>query len=258
MQAKKIAEIIEQMAPLELAYKGDKLGFIVGDSHREVSSVGVTWRPTVDVLQLAGDAGVDMLIIHEPLFQRKKAFLVDPAKLEWSPNEKRQYLVESGGFVVYRAHSNLDDAEPGQNTELAARLGLSVIGKLPYGRLGTVEHTDLASFVERVKERLECPHVLVVGTPEISIHTVAIIAGGGNALVDVLELAKLEGADVMVSGDIQDSRARFATELGLAVIDAGGYYTETPGMRAFAQRLEKRLPGIPVSYFDPGPPWSVR
>lgn len=258
MRARDIANLIEEMAPPHLSYEGDKPGFVAGDPDRQVSAIGVSWRPTAGVLRDAVEMGVGMLIIHEPLYQSEKPFIVDSARLQWLPNKTRRALVERGGFAVYRAHSNLDDADPGQNTELVRLLGLTVTGKLPYGRVGRVNSTSLSDFVEWVKVQLGCPRVLVVGDLDTRVSTVAVVAGGGNALADMIELAKLEGADVMVSGDIQDSRARFAAELGLALVDAGGYYTETPGMRAFSDRLKHRLPEMRISYFDPGPPWLVR
>lgn len=73
----------------------------------------------------------------------------------------------------------------------------------------------------------------------------------------ISDFVKQKGADVLVSGDIQDSRARFANELGLGVIDAGGYYTETPGMKHMTGLLVSHFKKIKVLYLDPGPPWKV-
>jgi dinuclear metal center YbgI/SA1388 family protein len=257
MKANEISRIVEQMVPPALAYEGDAPRFVVGDPECEITSVGVTWRATVDVLREAKQAGIGMLIIHEPLLHSEKTFVVDPAKINWSPNKIRRSLLEETGLVVYRVHSNLDDSEPGQNTELAAQLGINIKSRLPYGRIGSITPVKFSQFVELVKKSLGCPYVLAIGKAEKEIRSVAVVAGGGNAMADMMELAKLEGADVMVSGDIQDSRARYAAELDLAIIDVGGYFTETPGMRAFTSRLQDRLAGIPTSYFDPGPPWSI-
>lgn len=257
MKAKDIANIIKTLAPSELAYEGEEMGFIVGDENREVLVVGVTERPTVKVLQEAVDNKVDMLIIHEPLYQSKKSFLVDASSLSYPPNRKREKLVKRGNFCVYRLHSEWDDAKDGNNETLAKLLGLEVTDKLPYGRIGKIKSTSLEQFAESVKKSLECKNVLVVGDKNKTIGVVAIVAGSGNSLTEIIELSKQKGADVLVSGDIQDSRARFASELDLAVIDAGDYFTENPGAKRLAEILQSKLADIKVLHLDPGAPWEV-
>ena len=257
MKAKDISKIIKSLASPELAYEGEEIGFIVGDKDKEILVLGVTERPTIKVLQEAVKNRVDMLIIHEPLYQSKKSFLVDANLLKYSPNQKREELVKEGLFCVYRLHSEWDDAKDGNNDTLAKLLGLEVTDKLPYGRLGKVKTTTLKNFVELVKSRLGCKNVLVVGSKGKNISTVAIVAGSGNSLTEIIELAKQKGADLLVSGDIQDSRARFASELDLAVIDAGDYFTENPGAKRLAEILQSKLEGVKVLHLDPGAPWEV-
>lgn len=257
MKAGDIATIIKKIAPPELAYEGEETGFIVGNEDKEVLVLGVTERPTVKVLQEAVKDRVDMLIIHEPLYQSKKSFLVDANSLKYPPNQKREELVKEGGFCVYRLHSEWDDAEDGNNDTLAKLLGLEVVDKLPYGRVGRVKTTTLKQFVELVKQSLGCKNVLVVGDKDKNVNTVAVVSGSGNSLTEMIELAKQKGANVLVSGDIQDSRARFASELDLAVIDAGDYFTENPGAKRLAEILRGKLGRVKVLHLDPGAPWEV-
>lgn len=257
MKAQDIANIIKTLAPPELAYEGEEMGFIVGDENKDVLVVGVTERPTVKVLQEAVNNKVDMLIIHEPLYQSKKSFLVDAASLSYPPNQKREKLVEQGKFCIYRLHSEWDEAEDGNNDTLAKLLELEVTDKLPYGRIGKIKATSLKNFVESVKKSLGCKNVLVVGNKNKTINMVAVVAGSGNSLTVIIELAKQKGAEVLVSGDIQDSRARFASELDLTVIDAGDYFTENPGAKRLAEILQSKLADIKVLHLDPGAPWEV-
>ena len=257
VQAKDIAKFIEKIAPPELAYEGDEMGFIRGNGGKAVEVLGVTWRPTVGVLKEAVDKKIDMLVIHEPLMQSKKAFIIDPNILKYPPNETRESLLAKGGFSVYRAHSNWDGAEEGNNVILAKTLGLKITEKIPYGRIGEINPITLGEFVGLVKRKLGCPNVLLVGDIDQQVGMVAVVSGSGNSLTDIIEFVKQKGADVLVSGDVQDSRARFASELGLALIDAGGYYTETPGMRNLADLLSSQFANINVAYLDPGTPWVV-
>lgn len=257
LKGKNIASFIEKIASPELAYKGEEMGFIRGDGEKEIKVLGVTWRPTVKVLKEAVKKRANMLVIHEPLLQSKKAFIIDPKFLKYPPNKIRESLLKKGKFAVYRAHSNWDDAEEGNNVTLARVLGLNSIDKIPYGRIGEIGPLALEKFVRIVKRKLSCPNVLLVGDKNLEIKKVAVVSGSGNSLTDIIEFVKQKGADILVSGDIQDSRARFAHELGLATIDAGGYYTETPGMKHLVEILKSRFKDIKVFYLDPGPPWRV-
>jgi dinuclear metal center YbgI/SA1388 family protein len=257
MKAQEIANIIKKLAPPGLAYKGEELGFIVGEENKEVAVLAITERPTVKVLQEATDNTVDMLIIHEPLYQSKKSFLVNASSLIYPPNHKREQLVKQGNFCVYRLHSEWDDAIDGNNDTLAKLLGVEVMDKLPYGRIGKIRTATLEQYVESVKKSLGCKYLLVVGDKNKTINTVAVVAGSGNSLTEIMEVSKQKGADVLVSGDIQDSRARFAEELGLAVIDAGDYFTENPGAKKLAEILQSELPDVRVLHLDPGVPWEV-
>ena len=257
MKAQDIASIIKKLAPPELAYEGEEIGFIVGEENKEVTVLAITERPTVEVLQKANNNKVDMLIVHEPLYQSKKSFLVNESSLSYPPNQKREKLVKQGNFCVYRLHSEWDDAIDGNNDTLAKLLGIEAMDKLPYGRIGKIKTATLEQFVETVKKSLSCKYLLVVGDKNKIINTVAVVAGSGNSLTEIMEVAKQKGADVLVSGDIQDSRARFAEELGLAVIDAGDYFTENPGAKKLAEILHSELPDVKVLHLDPGAPWEV-
>ncbi|KKU17149.1 MAG: NGG1p interacting factor 3 [Candidatus Woesebacteria bacterium GW2011_GWC2_45_9] len=257
MKASDIAKILDKIAPPKLAYRGEELGLVVGSGNREVKVLGVTERPTVDVLQEAVDKNVDLLVIHEPLYHSEKAFLIDKSSLSFPPNRKREKLVQKGGFAIFRYHSQWDDAEEGNNETLAEILGVKVTEKIPYGRIGKISETTLGKLANDVKNKLGCAGVLVVGDKSKKVETVAVIAGSGNSLTDFMEFVKQKGVDVLISGDITDGRARFAQELGLAVIDAGDYWTENPGAKRLVNILRKKLSEIKVLHLDPGKPWVV-
>jgi dinuclear metal center YbgI/SA1388 family protein len=257
MKAKDVVKILDQLAPPSLAYKDEELGFIVGDGEKEVGVLGVTERPTVRVLKEAVGKKVDMLVIHEPLYTSEKTFLIDPELLSFPPNLMRKSLVQKGDFVVFRYHSQWDDADEGNNEVLVRLLGITEVEKIPYGRVGTIKPIILRALADQVKNKLECNSVLVVGDFGQKVNKIAVVAGSGNSLVEIMELVKQKGAEVLISGDITDGRARFAKELGLCIIDAGDYNTEKPGALKLVRILQKRLPSVRVWHLDPGVPWQT-
>lgn len=104
-----------------------------------------------------------------------------------------------------------------------------------YGRIGTLsEAIKLSEFRERVGDALDSRETRMVGKPDRPIETVALCGGGGRHLI---RDAAAKGADVYVTGDVGHHDFLDADMLGLAVIDAGHYETERPGMVALAERL---------------------
>ena len=106
-----------------------------------------------------------------------------------------------------------------------------------YGRVGSLEDTiSLAEFAERVKQALGLEHAKVSGDLDKPIKRVAFC--GGGASLHYKEAAQA-GADVYVTGDTKHHDVLDANALGLAMIDAGHFETEKPGMVALAERLTK-------------------
>ncbi|OZB91693.1 Nif3-like dinuclear metal center hexameric protein [Paenibacillus sp. XY044] len=89
--------------------------------------------------------------------------------------------------------------------------GLGRVGKLQ-------EPMTLAQFVDVVKEKLDVPHVRVVGDLDRKIGKAAVLGGSGSRYVNS---AIFRGADVLVTGDIDYHTAQDALMAGIAVIDPG-------------------------------------
>lgn len=103
------------------------------------------------------------------------------------------------------------------------------------GRMGvTTEKIPLADFVDQVKERLEISALRLVGERSRMVGKVAVCGGSGASL---LVGAQRQGADVLVTGDVDYHTARRAEELGIAVIDAGHFATEKIMIRGLEQAL---------------------
>jgi dinuclear metal center YbgI/SA1388 family protein len=106
------------------------------------------------------------------------------------------------------------------------------------GRIGMLEHPmTLSEFAAWTKERLASKHVRFVGEPTRQITRVAVLGGSG---IDWAKDAKTMGADVLVTGDVKYHEAQDAHALGIAVVDAGHYATETWIKYAISNVLTKR------------------
>lgn len=122
--------------------------------------------------------------------------------------------------------------------------------KYGYGRVGVLEdETSLREFAERVKSALGLSYAKTSGDPGRPIKRVALCGGGGSSLY---KEAAQAGADVYVTGDTKHHDILDAAALGLAMIDAGHFETERPGMVALAERLKKTFAGsgIEIDYIE--------
>ncbi len=109
--------------------------------------------------------------------------------------------------------------------------GLGRIGELP-------ESTTLGEFAVKVKERLAAAGLRFVGDAGRPVKKVALCSGSGASL---LQEARRQGADLLLTGDIKYHEARAAEDLGMALIDAGHFATEVLMVEGLAARLRREL-----------------
>lgn len=113
-----------------------------------------------------------------------------------------------------------------------------------YGRVGTLEkEMKLKEFSDHIKKTLDVKHLKVAGDLDKPIRRVAFCGGGASSLFR--EAAKA-GADVYITGDTKHHDILDANALGLAIIDAGHFETEKPGMEALADKLKQSYSGVGI------------
>ncbi|MFO0956665.1 MAG: Nif3-like dinuclear metal center hexameric protein [Isosphaeraceae bacterium] len=112
------------------------------------------------------------------------------------------------------------------------------------GRVGQLPTPcDLATFARSVGDKLGAHGLQVVGDPGRGIERVAIVCGAGD---DFLRDALRVGADALLTGEARFHRALEAEALGLAMIVAGHYATERPGVEALSDRIASAFPALEV------------
>lgn len=133
--------------------------------------------------------------------------------------------------AMLKAHPYEEVAYDLYSMDLKGRsFGLGRIGKLN-------EPVTLAAMVERVKEKLDVPHVRVVGDLERMVKKAAVIGGSGSSFMNS---AQFKGADVLVTGDVDYHTAQDALAAGLAIIDPG-HNAEKIMKHKVAEWIEQKL-----------------
>ncbi|WP_440945010.1 Nif3-like dinuclear metal center hexameric protein [Methanosarcina sp. T3] len=238
MELKKIVQILEEIAPPELADDFDKgrIGLILG-LEGDVKKIAVALDANSYVLKKAAEMKADMLITHHTL-------IFHPVNIISKSLADSLRIALEKGISLYSMHTNYDRAEGGINDVLAARLRLKNIRTSEIGRIGEVEPCSSAELAAHVSDCLQTP-VLYAGEKE-EIRKVMVIGGSGFRN-EYLEIARENGVDAFVSSELKHDILRAYADLCL--IDATHYATENPGMEALCSRL-RRLPGIEVEFID--------
>lgn len=228
-----IVELLEAMAPQQLAEDWDNVGLLLGRRTKPVRRLLLALDLSPEVAAQAVAYKADLLLTHHPVIFHKLSSLTDG---DWQ-QELLLQLAENG-IAAYSAHTNLDCVINGVNAVLARRLRLEdddvLDMKSGLGRIGSLaQPSSLAAFATGVKQALQADY-LAVGDAGRQVRRVAVCGGAGSDLID---LALQRGADTLVTGDVKYHEAQRAVYSGLNIIDAGHQPTELPVLEDLADRL---------------------
>lgn len=226
-----VIELLEKIAPYDLAEEWDNCGLQVGSLLWPVKKIWIALDPLHSVVQAAVNQNVDMVITHHPLlFRPMHSINVDSAV------GRIVATAVTSQVALYAAHTNLDSAQQGVNDVLARAIGLqdlvpliphdaSASGKsLGMGRIGNLpQRIPLKEFAVQIKTRLNSSNVKFAGDPDLMVHQVAVCSGSGSSLLDDFFNTS---ADVYVSGDLRYHDARRVEDQGRALIDVGHFPSE--------------------------------
>ncbi|MDQ2987043.1 MAG: Nif3-like dinuclear metal center hexameric protein [Armatimonadota bacterium] len=107
---------------------------------------------------------------------------------------------------------------------------------LPFGEMCALVDVALGSRCE------------LFGKLERKVSKIGVVGGSGSRF---WTLAKNAGCDVLLTGECQHHEGLEASETGFALIEAGHYHTEQPGIVALSLRLREALPGTDFMVYEP-------
>jgi len=217
-------ELMDRVAPPELALPGDRIGY--HGPEIEVEAVLVL----MDYLEDVAVDGYDLLVLHHPPE-------VEPP------------------IPYLTVHSNWDVADGGACDALADALGLDVESFLdPDTGVGRICRADLS--LEELLERTGVlnPETLRVVNPREYVDRVAVVSGFGLSDKSLIMRAWSEGVSAYLSGDLTHGPAILGRNMDLTLIDAGHHATEMPGLHRLREVIEDF--GVMAELLDTGTPWS--
>jgi dinuclear metal center YbgI/SA1388 family protein len=212
---------------------------------RDISRIGAATDACQATIDLAVEGDCDFLVVHHGLFWDGSKPLVGPAF------KRIQRLVESG-LGLYSSHLPLDvHEEVGNNVLMASALGMDEVdsfgstqGSQAVGVIGLYGR-PLKDLTGRITDVCGSWPVVIAGGPE-HVERIAVITGAGGSMIADAVCA---GADTFVTGEGNHHTYHEALELGINLVYAGHYATETLGVRALSERVAERF-GVEHVFFD--------
>ena len=119
MKVKEIIKTIESFAPIGLQEPWDNSGLIIGDKESNVTGILLSLDITESILDEAAELGCNMIVSHHPMvFSGMKRF----TGKDYTSRLVRRAIKED--FIIYSAHTNLDQVPEGVSGEMSKKLGL--------------------------------------------------------------------------------------------------------------------------------------
>jgi dinuclear metal center YbgI/SA1388 family protein len=209
-----------------------------------VTRIAAAVDGSLSTVRLAIETQADLLLVHHGLFWG----LTHP----WT-GQKYQLVrtVVENNLAVYSSHLPLDAHRAlGNNARLCAALGFRALKPFfltkgqPIG-YRTQAQLDRTELVERLAQAVGTSPTLIPGGPEVC-RRIGVVTGGAG---DEVAQAAAEGVDTFITGEGRHWTYALAEELGINVLYAGHYATETFGVKALAEHLSRRF-RIPWTFLD--------
>ncbi len=222
--------------------------FKVGDPGTTVTGIASTFMSTLDVIQRAKTAGLNLLITHEPTFWNDADLTTG---LTDDPLYKLKVdYVERNRMVVWRFHDHWHARKPdGIIVGWNRALGWEQYVMRENARKYVLPPTTLGAMATHVASALESRSVRVVGDPSTPVR---IVARGAHTLVG--NMAAMPGADALLVSEarewdsIEYARDTVASGQVKGIVLVAHEAGEEAGMDECARWLRTFISEVPVAF----------
>ena len=225
VKTKDILELLDAIAPFDIAEDWDNSGLQAGNLNWEVKKVMIGLDVSMSLMNAAIEDNCDLVLTHHPLMIHPEKS-IDFNKMPGSAIE----IAARQKISIISVHTNLDKANDGLNDYFAKKVGIQVTktffedAMTGIGRIGHLEsQASLKQVVHQVKEKLNLGHLRVTGDMDMPVTTIALCTGSGGSLLDAFLNSD---ADVYITGDMKYHEARRVEEYSKGLIDVGHFGSE--------------------------------
>lgn len=223
----------------------------------EVRHVAVMFTAGYEAIRQAVEAGVDLIVTHEPTFfnhRDETGFLAgDPVY------ERKRALIEESGVAIFRLHDYIHAYRPDG-------ILVGMLRQLEWEDYADPEDLNVLILPERLhhtprtlvthlEAKLGIDGALVAGDPDRPVGRIALLPGATGYGAHIRYLSRPE-IDLLIVGETNEwetnEYVRDAVDMGLAkaLIVAGHQKSEEAGMRIAAERLREAFPELRVTFVE--------
>ncbi len=205
-----------------------------------VETIATGVSANAELFSLAAAEGAHLLLVHHGLFWGPGIRSIDPVM------RARLKILMDGDIALAAYHLPLDaHPELGNNALIGRALGAQRLNPFAEHRGQTIGFlarlpgvgVPTAELLGQLRELTGREPLLQGAGPDV-LRTLAIVSGAGS---DYLEEAARAGADALLTGEPTERAMAAARELGIHLIAAGHYATETFGIRRLGDHLAERF-----------------
>jgi putative NIF3 family GTP cyclohydrolase 1 type 2 len=237
--------------------------FKSGGPDTMVTGIATTVFVSLEVIQRAGEAGLNMIVPHEDTFWNDRD---DTTVVSGDPlYQTKVDLLRKHNIVIFRMHDHMHSQRPDFTYVGSARLvGLeSRYETAPGSHRFVIPETTLGALAADVQKRSGARALRVVGNPDARVSRIQLGVGYATPPVNNAEV------DVVISGEQQETDGFLdspeyvldAATLGIAKgwIMLGHAISEEAGMLEMADWMRGFIPEVPVQLVKAGEPvWAPR
>ena len=222
-------------------YPGSYNGLQLANRSGKVTKVAAAVDACLPVIQAACEAGANLLLVHHGMFWNGQQMIT-------GSNYEKLRLAMEHDLAIYSVHLPLDYHQTlGNNVQLGQACGFptgAVFGDAKLTGQRYEVNLTREQLITSVSQAVDGARVhLCAGGPE-QVRNVAIMTGAAGS-----EIAKVAsyGIDTLITGEGPHWSYTLAEELGVNLVYAGHYATETFGVKALAKWLETGF-GLPWEF----------
>lgn len=237
--------------------------FKSGGPDTVVTGIATTVFVSIDVIQKAAAAGLNMIIPHEDTFWNDRDDVAVVNKDPLYPTKLA--LLQKHNIAVFRIHDHMHSQRPDFTYVGSARdIGLETrYETAPGSHRFVIPETTLGALAAAVKKSSGARALRVVGDLNAKVSRVQLGVGYATPTVSAGDL------DVVISGEQQEADGAFdspeyvmdAMTLGITKgwIMLGHAVSEEAGMLEMAQWIKGFVPEVPVQLVKAGEPfWAPK
>jgi len=232
MLLKEIVDYLDKVLDVKNIQDSCKNGLEV-DGKKKIEKIGFSVDACLESFKKAASSQCDLLIVHHGIFWGEITSITGLLY------RRIRYLIRNN-IALYAAHLPLDiHPELGNNVQLAKLLNLEVVGSFCRYRnidVGLIcrNRTNFDELVKRVERYFPVKFINFNNTSE----KIGIITGSGGMGI---EYAAKEGCDTFITGEIRYTDYYTINEHMINLIYGGHYTTETWGLKALMEDIEKKF-----------------